>query len=173
LPGLDARRFAASRTCQAEFCRVRKTNLLNPIGPINRGYEITVTTQASKLRYSKTHEWVQVTGDDDSVVVGVSDYAQSLLGDVVFVELVASGTKVSRGQSIAVIESVKSASDVYAPVSGVIVETNNSVVSSPELINTSALDAGWMFRIKLDDATELDGLMDEEAYQNEYDSALS
>jgi len=132
-----------------------------------------VTTQASKLRYSKTHEWVQVTGDDDSVVVGVSDYAQSLLGDVVFVELVASGTKVSRGQSIAVIESVKSASDVYAPVSGVIVETNNSVVSSPELINTSALDAGWMFRIKLDDATELDGLMDEEAYQNEYDSALS
>ncbi len=132
-----------------------------------------MTTQASKLRYSKTHEWVQVTGDDDSVVVGVSDYAQSLLGDVVFVELVASGTKVSRGQSIAVIESVKSASDVYAPVSGVIVETNNSVVSSPELINTSALDAGWMFRIKLDDATELDGLMDEEAYQNEYDSALS
>ncbi|MEX0741059.1 MAG: glycine cleavage system protein GcvH [Pseudohongiella sp.] len=131
-----------------------------------------MTIQVGRLKYAKTHEWVREE-NAGTAIVGISAHAQSLLGDVVFVELPAPGTCVKRQESIAVIESVKAASDVYAPVSGVILKVNDDVVNSPELINESPLERGWLFSMQLDDATELDELMDGEVYQDEHDSAFS
>jgi glycine cleavage system H protein len=113
--------------------------------------------------YTKDHEWIDVDGD--TATVGVTDYAQSQLGDIVFVELPASGTRVTRGGEAAVVESVKAASDVYAPVSGTVSEGNPSLEGEPALVNTSAEGDGWFFTLVLDDASELDGLMNEAAYK--------
>lgn len=114
------------------------------------------------LLYSKDHEWVRVDGD--IATVGISEHAQEQLGDVVFVELPEIGKAVRKGDQAAVVESVKAASDVYAPVSGEVVERNPDLEDSPGLVNESAESAAWFFKLRLADKGELDGLMDAEAY---------
>jgi glycine cleavage system H protein len=116
------------------------------------------------LLFDESHEWVR-RESEDTVTVGISDYAQDQLGDVVFVELPESGLKVSRGEQVAVVESVKTASDIFTPVSGTIVDVNGSLESEPEQINDSPYHQGWMFRVKIDDAAELDRLLGGDAYQ--------
>jgi glycine cleavage system H protein len=115
------------------------------------------------LRYTRTHEWVRVEGD--VAVVGVTDFAQSELGDITYLELPEPGTVVKQGESMGVIESVKAASDIYAPVSGEVVEVNRSVVDSPELVNKSPYDDAWLAKIRLYAAEEMERLMDAAAYR--------
>ena len=116
----------------------------------------------SDLKYSKEHEWVRLEGD--VAVVGISDYAQAQLGDVVFVELPEVGQQVAKDGEAAVVESVKAASEVYAPASGEVVEVNAALGDEPELVNGAPTGDGWFFKIRLGDPSELDGLMDEAAY---------
>ncbi|MGB0684099.1 MAG: glycine cleavage system protein GcvH [Magnetovibrionaceae bacterium] len=115
------------------------------------------------IYYTKDHEWVAVEGDE--ATIGITDYAQQQLGDVVFVELPEDGTELKAGTEAGVVESVKAASDVYAPVSGTVTEGNQGLVDDPALVNRSAEDDGWFFKVTLADAGELDELMDEEAYR--------
>ena len=122
----------------------------------------------SELKYATSHEWVRNEGDG-TVTVGITEHAQDLLGDMVFVELPDVGDEVSTGDDICVAESVKAASDIYAPVSGEIVEVNEELEDSPELVNSDAFGDGWLFKIKLDDAGELDNLLDAEGYKNSID----
>ncbi|MFM9977084.1 MAG: glycine cleavage system protein GcvH [Sphingomonadaceae bacterium] len=118
------------------------------------------------MRYfTKDHEWIDVAEGGDTATVGITDYAQGQLGDIVFVELPASGTRLTKGGDAAVVESVKAASDVYAPVSGTVSEANPSLEAEPALVNTSPEGDGWFFTLVLDDKAELDGLMDAAAYQ--------
>jgi len=114
-------------------------------------------------RYTKSHEWAKKESDG-SVTVGITDHAQSLLGDMVFVELPKTGTKVMAGKECGVVESVKAASDVYAPVSGEITAVNNAVSDAPESVNQDAY-AAWMFKIKPGNAADLDALLDAKAYE--------
>jgi glycine cleavage system H protein len=116
----------------------------------------------SELKFLSTHEWVEVNGD--VATIGVSDHAQELLGDLVFVELPEVGSSVSAGDSIAVIESVKAASDTYAPVSGEIIEVNEELEDSPERINDDPYGDGWMYRIQMEDSGEVDDLLNADAY---------
>ena len=116
-----------------------------------------------ELKYTEEHEWVMVEGD--LVVVGISDFAQDALGDVVFVELPEVGTEVTAGKAFGVVESVKAVSDIYAPVSGVVEEINEELPEAPEVINTSPYGDGWMIKIRLTDPGELDELMDAATYQ--------
>lgn len=113
--------------------------------------------------YSKEHEWVQVDGD--SATVGITNYAQGQLGDVVYVELPEPGKSLTAGKEAAVVESVKAASDVYAPISGEVIENNQALVDDPSLINQSPEKDGWFFRISIKDSGELAGLMDAAAYE--------
>ena len=115
------------------------------------------------LKYSKEHEWVRVEGD--VAVVGISDYAQAQLGDVVFVELPEIGRQVAKDSEAAVVESVKAASEVYAPVSGEVVEVNEALGDEPEMVNGAPMGDGWFFKIRIGDPSEIDELMDEAAYQ--------
>ena len=115
--------------------------------------------------YTQDHEWIDVADGNETATVGITDYAQGQLGDIVFVELPASGTRLTKGGDAAVVESVKAASDVYAPVSGTVSEGNPSLEGEPALVNTSPEGDGWFFTIVLDDAGELDGLMDAAAYK--------
>ncbi len=117
----------------------------------------------SELKYTKTHDWVRDEGDG-KVTVGITDHAQELLGDLVFVELPEVGAEINAGDECAVVESVKAASDVYCPLNGEVIEVNEALADAPETINSDAFDEGWMFRLQLVDAGELDGLMDAEAY---------
>lgn len=112
--------------------------------------------------YTKEHEWLDVTGD--VATVGITDHAQEQLGDVVFVELPQIGTTVAKGAEVAVVESVKAASDIYAPASGKVVETNAALEESPAGVNEDAEGAAWFFKLELSDKGELDGLMDADAY---------
>ena len=114
--------------------------------------------------FDESHEWVR-RESDDTVTVGISDYAQDQLGDVVFVELPEAGSAVSKGVQVAVIESVKTASDIFTPVSGTIVEVNGSLETAPEQINESPYQGGWIFRVKISDASELDSLLGGDAYE--------
>jgi glycine cleavage system H protein len=113
--------------------------------------------------FTKEHEWVRVDGSQ--ATVGISDYAQQQLGDVVFVEVPAAGTELARGGEAAVVESVKAASDVYAPVGGRVTEGNQALVEDPSLVNSDAEGAGWFFKLELSDPGELDGLLDADAYR--------
>lgn len=113
--------------------------------------------------YTDEHEWIEVDGN--SATVGITDYAQSQLGDIVFAEVPAVGAKLTKGGDAAVVESVKAASDVYAPVSGTVTEGNNALAGDPALVNNDPEGAGWFFKLELDDVSELDGLMDATAYQ--------
>ncbi len=116
-----------------------------------------------RLLFTKEHEWVLVEGN--IARVGITDYAQNELGDVVFVDLPAEGDTVEEGEGFAVVESVKAVSDVYSPVSGTVVKVNEELESSPELINESPLDKGWIAEIEIAEGTQLDDLMNAEEYQ--------
>ncbi|MBY8822770.1 glycine cleavage system protein GcvH [Sphingomonas colocasiae] len=112
--------------------------------------------------FTEDHEWVDVDGEIGTV--GITDYAQSQLGDIVFVEVPAEGKQLAKGDDAAVVESVKAASDVYSPVSGTVVEGNADLADDPALVNGSAEEDGWFFKLTLSDPSELEGLMDEAAY---------
>ena len=115
------------------------------------------------LYFTKDHEWVRVDGD--SATVGISDHAQAALGDIVFAELPEAGRSLSKGDEAAVVESVKAASDVYAPVSGTVTEANAALGDDPALANREPEEGGWFFKLTLSDPSELDGLIDEPAYR--------
>ncbi|MDO6514923.1 MULTISPECIES: glycine cleavage system protein GcvH [Neptuniibacter] len=117
----------------------------------------------SELKYVASHEWIRVEGDG-IVTIGVTDHAQDLLGDVVFVELPEVGAELAGGDEAGVVESVKAASDVYAPLSGEIVAINEELEDSPELVNSDPYGDGWFFKIKLSDTEELNDLLDAEGY---------
>ncbi|MBX6744715.1 MAG: glycine cleavage system protein GcvH [Acetobacteraceae bacterium] len=116
----------------------------------------------SETRYTKDHEWVRLEGD--IAIVGITDHAQNALGDVVFVELPEVGREVAAGEACAVVESVKAASDVYAPISGRVSEVNDALAEDPGLINREPTGGGWFFKIEPKDKAEIAGLMDEAAY---------
>lgn len=123
----------------------------------NLGATIMSSNVPSDLKYAKSHEWIRVIGD--TAVVGITDHAQHELTDVVFVELPAVGRRVKAAETCAVVESVKTASDIYSPVSGEIVEANKAVVENPGLVNTDPYGEGWFFKIKLAAPAEADGLL--------------
>ncbi len=116
----------------------------------------------STLRFSKDHEWVRVEGD--VAVIGITDYAQTQLGDVVYVELPELGRRVAQGKEAAVVESVKAASEVYAPISGEVVAINDALSGEPGKVNADPMGEGWFLKLRIADAKQLDGLMDEAAY---------
>lgn len=118
------------------------------------------------LRYTKSHEWVRLE-EDGTVTVGITDHAQEALGDLVFVELPEVGTQISADEACCVIESVKAASDVYMPITGEVVDTNQLLVDEPEIINGSPYDDGWIFKIQPDDADDVEQLMDAGSYDSE------
>jgi glycine cleavage system H protein len=119
----------------------------------------------SELRFTESHEWV--SQEDDGVVkVGITDHAQAQLGDLVFVELPEEGASFGQGDACAVVESVKAASDIYCPVSGEIVAVNEALIDAPETVNNDPYNDGWLFSVRLDDADELESLMDAEAYKD-------
>ncbi|KHS48366.1 MULTISPECIES: glycine cleavage system protein GcvH [Novosphingobium] len=113
--------------------------------------------------FTKDHEWIAVEGDE--ATVGITDYAQSQLGDITFVELPGAGSEVGKGDSASVVDSVKAASDVYAPVSGTVTVANAALEEQPELVNSDPEGEGWLWKMTLSEAAELDGLMDEASYQ--------
>ena len=114
--------------------------------------------------FTKDHEWIAIDGDE--ATVGITDYAQGQLGDITFVELPAEGASVSKGDSAAVVDSVKAASDVYSPASGTVTAVNAALSDTPELVNSAAEGDGWLWRMTLGDAGELEALMDEAAYRD-------
>ncbi|KQN25253.1 glycine cleavage system protein H [Sphingomonas sp. Leaf33] len=113
--------------------------------------------------FTQDHEWIEVDGQVGTV--GITDYAQGQLGDIVFVEVPADGRSLAKGDDAAVVESVKAASDVYAPVGGTVLEGNPALADQPDLVNTDPEGEGWFFKVTLGDESELDGLMDEDAYK--------
>ena len=117
----------------------------------------------SDLKFSKDHEWLRVAGD--TATIGISDYAQEQLGDVVYVELPEIGQKFSAGAQAAVVESVKAASEIYAPASGEVIEVNNALDDNPALVNSDSTGQGWFIKLKLDNPAELEALMDDNSYQ--------
>jgi glycine cleavage system H protein len=117
--------------------------------------------------YTKEHEWIRVEGDTGTV--GITDHAQSQLGDIVFVEVPEAGRQVDKGGEAAVVESVKAASDVYAPVGGEVIEGNGALADEPSLVNTDPEGAGWFFKLRLSDPAQLEELMDAEAYRAHLD----
>ncbi|PWQ98505.1 glycine cleavage system protein GcvH [Leucothrix arctica] len=120
------------------------------------------------LKYTSSHEWVQ-KNDDGTITMGISDHAQDALGDLVFVELPEVGESFGKEEQFAVVESVKAASDVYSPISGEVVEVNESLEDAPEQVNTHPFAEGWLVRIKPSDESEIDTLMDAEAYKESCD----
>ncbi len=118
--------------------------------------------------FTDEHEWIDVEGD--TATVGITDYAQGQLGDIVFVELPDVGSVIDKGKDAAVVESVKAASDVYAPISGEVMESNEALEEDPALVNTSPEEAGWFFKMTIGDKSELEGLMDAKAYRSFCDS---
>jgi glycine cleavage system H protein len=118
---------------------------------------------AQGLRYTKDHEWVRVEGD--LAIVGITDYAAHQLGDIVFVELPEVGRSVTQFGAVGVIESVKAVSDLFAPISGEVVETNPELAGSPEVVNTDPFGRGWMLRIRMKDQSQVDALLDQAAYE--------
>ncbi len=118
--------------------------------------------------YTEEHEWIDVDGDH--ATIGITDYAQEQLGDIVFIEVPESGSMLEQGGEAAVVESVKAASDVYAPVSGEVTEGNDALEDEPALVNTSPEEEGWFFRMTLNDTSQLEGLMDAKAYKAFVDS---
>jgi glycine cleavage system H protein len=114
--------------------------------------------------FTKDHEWVRVEGDTGTV--GITDYAQSQLGDIVFVEVPEAGRQVEKGGEAAVVESVKAASDVYAPIGGEVIEGNSALADEPSLVNTDPEGEGWFFKLRIAEAGEVEGLMDSDAYRS-------
>lgn len=118
----------------------------------------------SELKYLSSHEWARVESDGQTVTVGITDHAQDLLGDVVFVELPELDAEISAGDEAGVVESVKAASDIFSPISGVVVAVNEDLEESPELVNGHPYDDGWFFKVKISDAEELESLLDADGY---------
>lgn len=118
------------------------------------------------LRYTSSHEWVRLE-EDGSVTVGITDHAQDALGDLVFVELPEIGTSLAQGDACCVVESVKAASDIYMPITGEVVDTNQALVDEPEIINNSSYDDGWIFKIQPADEDDIEQLMDASTYESE------
>jgi len=118
----------------------------------------------TELKYANSHEWARLESDG-SVVIGITDHAQEALGDIVYVELPELGAEVDAGGEVAVVESVKAASDIYSPVGGEVVEINSVLEDDPETVNNSPYADGWLFRVKVDSLRDLDDLMDAEDYQ--------
>lgn len=114
-------------------------------------------------KYTKTHEWVKVDGD--VATIGITDFAQSELGDITYIELPPVGSSLNQSESLGVIESVKAASDIYSPISGEVVEDNQEVESAPELVNASPFGDAWLVKLKVTDESQLDGLLDADAYE--------
>ena len=121
------------------------------------------------LKYASTHEWISVN-EDGLVTVGISDHAQEALGDIVFVELPEAGASVNSKEEVAVVESVKAASDIYSPLTGEVVEINESLLDSPETVNASPYELGWFFKIRMENEAELDDLMNSESYSEYCDN---
>lgn len=121
------------------------------------------------LKYTKTHEWVKIDGD--RVTIGITDYAQGELGDITYLELPEIGDGLSQAKPLGVVESVKAASDIYAPVDGEVVERNAEVIEAPDLVNSSPYDKAWLLKIRLNDASQVDELMDASAYDGFVESA--
>jgi glycine cleavage system H protein len=117
----------------------------------------------SKTYFTADHEWIRIEGE--TATVGITDYAQEQLGDLVFVELPETGKTLAKGDAAVVVESVKAASDVYAPVDGEVTEVNDALSSDPSLVNSAAMGDGWLWKMKLSDQSQLDGLMDEAGYK--------
>ena len=117
----------------------------------------------ASVKYTDEHEWIRVDGD--TATVGITDYAQNQLGDVVYVELPKPGQKVEKGKQAAVVESVKAASEVYAPITGEVIEVNQALVDEQAIINSDPMGKGWFMKLRLANASELDGLMDEAGYK--------
>jgi glycine cleavage system H protein len=118
----------------------------------------------SELKYLSSHEWVRLESDGETAVIGITDHAQELLGDVVFVELPEVGTELAAGDEAGVVESVKAASDIYSPVTGEVLEINERLEEEPEIVNSEPYEDGWFFKVKLSDVTELESLLDADAY---------
>ncbi len=116
------------------------------------------------IKYTKQHEWVAINDGDEKAAVGITDYAQKQLGDIVYVELPEIGVKLNKGDEAAVVESVKAAAEVYSPISGEILEVNENLADSPELINNEAEANGWFFKLVPSEESELEELMDKEGY---------
>lgn len=123
----------------------------------------------SELKYTKSHEWVRNEGDG-ILTIGISDHAQALLGDLVFVELAEVEANVNAGDDVTVVESVKAASDVYSPVAGEITEVNEALSDTPELVNSDPFGEGWLFKIRYEDESEMDDLLDADAYKEYVES---
>ena len=121
------------------------------------------------LKYASTHEWISVN-EDGLVTVGISDHAQEALGDIVFVELPEAGASVNSKEEVAVVESVKAASDIYSPLTGEVVEINESLLDSPETVNASPYELGWFFKLRMENEAELDDLMNSETYSDYCDN---
>lgn len=117
----------------------------------------------SELRYTKSHEWIQVN-DDNNITIGITDHAQELLGDLVFIELPSEGDELAAEDACVVVESVKAASDVYAPVAGEVVAVNTALDDAPELVNSDPYGEGWLFKLKVADSSVVESLLDADAY---------
>lgn len=122
-----------------------------------------MTNIPGELKYTKSHEWVNIEGD--TVTIGITEHAQDLMGDMVFIELPETGTSLQAGSDCAVVESVKAASDVYAPIDGDVTEVNDAIADSPELVNKDPFGEGWMFKMTVADKSQLESLMDAAAYE--------
>ena len=121
------------------------------------------------LKYASTHEWIGIN-EEGLVTVGISDHAQEALGDIVFIELPEAGASVNSKEEVAVVESVKAASDIYSPLTGEVVEINESLLDSPETVNASPYELGWFFKIRMENEAELDDLMNSESYSEYCDN---
>ncbi|WP_131782104.1 glycine cleavage system protein GcvH [Legionella gresilensis] len=119
----------------------------------------------SDLKFTRTHEWVQIDGNE--ALIGITDHAQTLLGDLVFIDLPKEGEEVSAGDELGVVESVKAASDFYAPVSGTVIEVNQAIVNDPALVNTDPHGAGWLVKLRLNENSDLSDLLDADQYETE------
>lgn len=124
-----------------------------------------MSTVPDELKFTPSHEWVRV--EDDFAIVGITDFAQTLLGELIYVELPDVGDVIDQGEDCAVVESVKAASDVYCPVSGEIIETNDALADEPELVNDDPYGNGWLFKIQIDDLGQLEELLTPEEYQKQ------
>ncbi|GGX71813.1 glycine cleavage system protein GcvH [Saccharospirillum salsuginis] len=124
-----------------------------------------MTAIPNELKYAESHEWVRDNGDG-TVTIGITDHAQSQLGDIVFVELPSPDQALGKGDDFAVIESVKAASDIYAPIAGTVVATNDALEDAPETVNEDAYGNGWLIKLKVDDVSELDALLTADGYQS-------
>ena len=154
--------MSASPSFGTAECRPSQKEFENPRNLRNLWAEF-MSKIPTDLKYTKSHEWVRINGD--TAVVGITDHAQHELTDIVFVELPDVGRKVKAGEACAVVESVKTASDIYSPVSGEILEVNRLVVDDPALVNSEPHDSGWFYKIKLSHPTELNALLSPEKYK--------